>query len=342
MEQWERELKEYNLRKALAVEVDFEKSLEDAIYKAEFDTEERKKLAKEHKAMPDGSYPIRNASDLRNAIQAFGRAKDPDKTKRWIKRRAKELGLEKELPEHWTKEKEENEEKSIVNTLFAAVEAGLISEDVFKKARAGVYKDTSENRKLGRVGRKYGEVSDKNETGYKYKAPKDTTGLLVLKWGPDGMFIGRDKGFYSGTKPELNTRVFETIQKVDKQIVRDVIGNFTGSDFYGGTWGGGGLLYAPEKEIEKIKELSLAKFKKEEESQKQRERKEMIKIAQSIIEGADAWKRKGKLMTNEEARRWSKQYNDMVNEGGEGYVPSPITQEKYDWAVNFLKQSREI
>jgi tetratricopeptide (TPR) repeat protein len=35
----------------------------------------RKRLAREGKALPDGSFPIRNVSDLRNAVQAYGRAK---------------------------------------------------------------------------------------------------------------------------------------------------------------------------------------------------------------------------------------------------------------------------
>ena len=51
--------------------------------------------------MPDGGYPIRNASDLQNAIQAFGRANNKSEVKAWIKKRAKELNLEKMLPVSW-------------------------------------------------------------------------------------------------------------------------------------------------------------------------------------------------------------------------------------------------
>lgn len=85
------------LRKAEELVLGSDEELE----KAEFSEKERKKLAKEKEAMPDGSYPIRNASDLKNAIQAFGRAKNPAATKRWIKKRAKELGKENMLPEDW-------------------------------------------------------------------------------------------------------------------------------------------------------------------------------------------------------------------------------------------------
>jgi hypothetical protein len=42
---------------------------------ADLDTEERRKLAEQGKALPDGSFPIRNREDLKDAIQSFGRAK---------------------------------------------------------------------------------------------------------------------------------------------------------------------------------------------------------------------------------------------------------------------------
>ena len=38
---------------------------------------------------------------MKNAIQAFGRSKNPVKTKAWIKKRAKELGKESLLPDTW-------------------------------------------------------------------------------------------------------------------------------------------------------------------------------------------------------------------------------------------------
>lgn len=50
-----------------------------------------------------GGYPINNAKDLENAIQAFGRSKpaDRDKTKQHIITRAKALGLTSKLPDDW-------------------------------------------------------------------------------------------------------------------------------------------------------------------------------------------------------------------------------------------------
>jgi hypothetical protein len=54
--------------------------------------EGRKKSAEKGHALPDGSYPIENVEDLKNAIQAIGRAKDPAKAKAHIKKRARALG----------------------------------------------------------------------------------------------------------------------------------------------------------------------------------------------------------------------------------------------------------
>jgi hypothetical protein len=68
---------------------------------ADLDTAERRKLAEEGKALPDGSFPIRNRDDLSDAIQSYGRAKDKDEAKRWIKKRARELNAENELPDDW-------------------------------------------------------------------------------------------------------------------------------------------------------------------------------------------------------------------------------------------------
>lgn len=43
-------------------------------------------------AMAGGRFPIRNASDLSNAKHAFGRANDKPAVKRWIDKRARDLG----------------------------------------------------------------------------------------------------------------------------------------------------------------------------------------------------------------------------------------------------------
>jgi hypothetical protein len=65
--------------------------------KREFSAEQRRSAASSGAALPDGSFPIHNKSDLHNAMQAIGRAKDPAKAKAHIRRRAKALGLSGEL-----------------------------------------------------------------------------------------------------------------------------------------------------------------------------------------------------------------------------------------------------
>lgn len=71
-----------------------------------FNTKQRKLLAKKGLAMPDGGYPIRNISDLKNAISSYGRGNNKPEVKRWIKKRAKELNAENLLPDNWRTESE--------------------------------------------------------------------------------------------------------------------------------------------------------------------------------------------------------------------------------------------
>jgi hypothetical protein len=88
---------------------DIVRALTEAIEESrEVSTEERKGLADKGHAMPDGSYPIANCGDLKNAIQAIGRAKDPAATKAHIKKRASSLSCpDVELPEGWVAEADE-------------------------------------------------------------------------------------------------------------------------------------------------------------------------------------------------------------------------------------------
>ena len=76
--------------------------------KGMYSDEERMKLADEGMALPDGSYPIKNVEDLKNAIQSYGRAKDKEKAKAHIMKRAKELKAEDLIPENWNEEKTMN------------------------------------------------------------------------------------------------------------------------------------------------------------------------------------------------------------------------------------------
>jgi HK97 family phage prohead protease len=73
----------------------------EEVERREFSADERKKLAKSGAAMKDGSFPIANKQDLKNAIEAYGRAKNKAAAKRHIKARAKALGAEDMIPDSW-------------------------------------------------------------------------------------------------------------------------------------------------------------------------------------------------------------------------------------------------
>ena len=87
------------------------KATEDALLetiadmeKREFNADERKQAAKTGAAMPDGSFPIHTVADLKNAVRAYGRAKDKEAAKAHIIKRAKALKATDELPEDWMKD----------------------------------------------------------------------------------------------------------------------------------------------------------------------------------------------------------------------------------------------
>jgi len=88
---------------------DAQDNLEDAISNAyaevelvimeNYDTDQRKEMASKGLALPDGSFPIKTLEDLKNAIQAYGRAKDQAKAAKFIAKRAKALGADDLIPD---------------------------------------------------------------------------------------------------------------------------------------------------------------------------------------------------------------------------------------------------
>lgn len=88
---------EYTMEEASDIEAE---AAEIALKRAYTD-DSRKEMASRGFALEDGSYPIKDESDLRNAIQAYGRASDKEKTKAHIMSRAVDLGLEDAIPMSW-------------------------------------------------------------------------------------------------------------------------------------------------------------------------------------------------------------------------------------------------
>lgn len=94
----------FTLRKADGTEVQVPfGGTQDDLQKREFSEAERKTDAKSGAALPDGSFPIENEQDLKNAIHAYGRAKNKEAARAHIEKRARDLGLTSLLPDNWAK-----------------------------------------------------------------------------------------------------------------------------------------------------------------------------------------------------------------------------------------------
>lgn len=72
--------------------------------KREFSAKERQSAAASGAAESDGSFPIKSEADLKNAMRAIGRSKNPAKTKAHIRARAKALGLTSMLSDAFKRE----------------------------------------------------------------------------------------------------------------------------------------------------------------------------------------------------------------------------------------------
>ena len=82
-----------------AADADDTEVTEPEVEKKDYTQAERELAGDKGEALPDGSYPIKTVGDLKNAIQAIGRAKDRAKTIAHIKTRAQALGREDLIPD---------------------------------------------------------------------------------------------------------------------------------------------------------------------------------------------------------------------------------------------------
>lgn len=71
--------------------------------KRDYSQEQRRQAAAAGEAMPDGSYPIRNTTDLMNAIRSWGRGGAKADVKEHIMRRARALDADNMIPDNWKK-----------------------------------------------------------------------------------------------------------------------------------------------------------------------------------------------------------------------------------------------
>lgn len=73
----------------------------NSFVKRDYSRASRRRMAATGEAMSDGSFPIANETDLRNAIQSVGRASNYGAARRHIISRARSLDLTRLLPDDW-------------------------------------------------------------------------------------------------------------------------------------------------------------------------------------------------------------------------------------------------
>lgn len=113
-------MRSFKLNEISAVDRPAQKHARMVIMKRDVSDKERERLADEGEAMPDGSYPIASVADLKNAIKAYGRAKNKAAVKAHIIRRAKALDATDALPEGWLPTADDKAEK-IAKAVYDAV-----------------------------------------------------------------------------------------------------------------------------------------------------------------------------------------------------------------------------
>ncbi len=85
--------------------------------------------------------------------------------------------------------------------------------------------------------------------------------------------------------------------------------------------------------IESGKSKEVIEYETKKAEAKKQERKAE---AQKVIDTAAKYKKP--LMTNAEYDAWAKRYNDINNEGGEGYIPALITVEQLEHAKRIIEE----
>lgn len=112
---------EYSADEASTIEADVAEHAMKVLYSES----ERMSMAKTGEALEDGAFPIRNVDDLKNAISAYGRAKDKAAAKLHIMKRATELEAEDMIPGSWS-ETEDEGTKSLLGSEDAVFLATLM------------------------------------------------------------------------------------------------------------------------------------------------------------------------------------------------------------------------
>ena len=186
--------------KLLAFEsIESQLAAESVEEKRDYSEERRMDMAEEGMALPDGSYPIANRSDLSNAIQAFGRAKDKEKAKAHIMKRARELEAEDMIPDNWKEKSDEDEIQEKAQAIMAMMNKPKGERSVFLSDIR--FKEMEEEGEL-LTDEQYDVLSDEEKTMYERvnvmnEASKSGMGM---RWKLREMMDGEEKGMGSDMK----------------------------------------------------------------------------------------------------------------------------------------------
>ena len=82
--------------------------------------------------------------------------------------------------------------------------------------------------------------------------------------------------------------------------------------------------------------FSTRSYKAAEEAERKARKDAEKAKAMEIIEKAS---KQPQIMTQAEYAQWVERYNNVMNEGGEGYVPEMVTVEQLEWARKVLSDS---
>ncbi len=128
------------------------RKIQSELNEREYSAEERRELADKGQSLPDGSFPIVDVEDLKNAIQAYGRAKDQSAAAKFIAKRARALGVTDLIPDTEDFQKSLNEsinesimtisdtERSYRNTINLSVWVETQDEALATKAASALNK----------------------------------------------------------------------------------------------------------------------------------------------------------------------------------------------------------
>lgn len=180
--------------------------IEKANNKTYFSHKERMDLAERGEAMSNGKYPIRNSQDLKDAIRLVGASDMPEsKVKAWIKKRAKELGLESELPEDW-----------IEKTMSCEDVAPLQKEDL-KEDAVGPQGDGITENEIEKARKGYPVGTEKTYNGKQYVKTDKGWRLKKKEMTPRERFEKEKSERYSG----MDKRSFEIAENIAKDILNE-------------------------------------------------------------------------------------------------------------------------